>query len=238
MIKNFEIRLEKHENLSQFIDSYLTRLGFEVTRTGIEAHRLSLQSSLMKLENNETARFARFQPDGLAINVNESIVFYYDVKAAQAIEKGPYLNYLKLAQICKVFLFIKPDERTRIKYNSQIARRTREEIIFNTSLKQDFFFFVPLEYPREALLHWGSFYGKPVDVDGFVDLRTARRQDFEGYMDTLHRSGGSGTSFRNFKFAQLKQEGYLIQSDKAFKKVLEKTFPLQHRILEYLKIQN
>ena len=212
-------RVKTHEEFAVIIDGFLARAGFTVERQGVE--RLTKMLRFIEMHpNDDTARFARFQPDGIA--ANDSIIFYYDYKASTDIEKGPYLQYQQFQQIhhCTLFLFIDPLEAEREKYNKWFGET------FSMG-DQGKWFFVPISVPTNDLLLWGSKFGKPVDVDGWIALRlyndpNSQFHDPEAYSKVKNVSGGSGTSFRTFNFKFLKENGYLVRDDDDFKRILIK----------------
>lgn len=205
----FESRKGRHDDFSRVIDVFLASAGFMVEHQGVEQFRKALHPFLMQ-SDSETARFARFQPDGFA--ASESAVFFFDIKASKDIEKGPYKCYLQFRDLlrCTLFLFVNPCDVEREKYDRLFTP------VF-ASIENKNWFAVPITIPERDLLHFGSKCGKPTDAGGWVTLRYynnpgSGQYDPARYVAAKGRTDLSGTPFRTFNFDYLVKNKYLVGS--------------------------
>lgn len=100
-MSNFARRIEKAVSYESALIDYFNESGFVTAFNGTEHTHPEFVNDL-RVSEDTTSMFIRFQPDGVAHIGKVPRSFYFEVKASQTIEKNAYDQYMKLASIGNV----------------------------------------------------------------------------------------------------------------------------------------
>jgi hypothetical protein len=174
----FHDRTQKAEQYFQEIAQLFSSRGYKVVKTGVEVNYSHTHPDLMKLDNDLTAKYFRYHPDGFYIAEKFHQAVYFDAKASDSIEKDAYLIYQKMHSIgLRVLVCIKNKKNEQ--YHVPI-----QKICLVSGLETA---------KRNPL---------PLDEDGWLAPRLLSPVK---YQEWKNKCRGSGTSYRYFDFAQMQK---------------------------------